>query len=89
MVQPISSTTTRGAADPHLATNLPADKDGEQHVAWLAARSGLRQEKPYHYLLVLRFALVRAFNHDACQWFGAGVTHENATVCSKFCLDFI
>jgi hypothetical protein len=42
------------------ATNEPDDsaRNAEQHLAWLTARANAAQAKPYHYLLVLRFALV-------------------------------
>ncbi|HEX9790511.1 MAG TPA: MotA/TolQ/ExbB proton channel family protein [Kiloniellales bacterium] len=42
------------------ATNEPDDsaRSAEQHLAWLTARANAAQAKPYHYLLVLRFALV-------------------------------
>jgi len=30
----------------------------EQHLAWLTAKANAAQDKPYHYLLVFRFALV-------------------------------
>ena len=58
MAQTISTNPSRGGEDPHMPIQMPAGKEGEQHLAWLAAKSGLQREKPYHYLLVLRFALL-------------------------------
>ena len=58
MVQTISTNTSRGTEDPRMPIQMPADREGEQHLAWLAAKTGLQQEKPYHYLLVLRFVLL-------------------------------
>ncbi|HEY5597367.1 MAG TPA: MotA/TolQ/ExbB proton channel family protein [Kiloniellales bacterium] len=45
------------------AAKAALDSDGtprtaEQHLAWLTARANAGKAKPYHYLLVLRFALV-------------------------------
>jgi biopolymer transport protein ExbB/TolQ len=33
-------------------------RTAEQHLAWLTAKTGGVEAKPYHYLLVLRFALI-------------------------------
>ncbi|MFQ5775520.1 MAG: MotA/TolQ/ExbB proton channel family protein [Kiloniellaceae bacterium] len=53
-----SSTPRTTQAQGAPAAELPAGPDDAQHLAWLASRAGPRRERPYHYLLLLRFALL-------------------------------
>jgi len=52
------SASNAGSIAPTPATAGPGDnaESGEQHLAWLTARQ--RQERPHHYLLILRFSLI-------------------------------
>jgi hypothetical protein len=47
----------------------------EQHLAWLTARANADHAKPYHYLLVLRFALVNIIGFALL-----GATHAQGLV---------
>jgi len=60
MAIPISPAQPR---DLEAAVQASFQPDGErrtaeQHLAWLTSKASAAQEKPYHYLLVLRFALI-------------------------------
>lgn len=61
MAVPISTphaAQLKDQAAPASAAETRASKDDEEHLAWLAAKTGLRRERPYHYLLLLRFVLI-------------------------------
>jgi len=50
-------------------------RTAEQHLAWLTARANADHAKPYHYLLVLRFALVNIIGFALL-----GATHAQGLV---------
>jgi len=60
MAMPISPTqpSQLHAAVATAATLSEDQTNAEQHLAWLTAKTHSANVKPYHYLLVLRFALV-------------------------------
>ncbi len=40
------------------AAAQPGDPQGEERLAWLSTKADLARERPYHYLLLLRFTLI-------------------------------
>ena len=52
-MSPVQQSNLRATSEPDGSTRTT-----EQHLAWLTARVNASQAKPFHYLLVLRFALV-------------------------------
>ena len=59
MALPITPAQQAIARDmPEAAIGAPCGAEGDQHLAWLTAKTQAVREKPYHYLLVLRFALI-------------------------------
>lgn len=59
MALPITPAQPAGAQYmSRAAIGAPCGAEGAQHLAWLTAKTRAVREKPYHYLLVLRFALI-------------------------------
>ncbi|MEE9194558.1 MAG: MotA/TolQ/ExbB proton channel family protein [Alphaproteobacteria bacterium] len=59
MALPITPAQPASAQDmSDAAIGAPGGTEGTQHLAWLTAQTRAVRERPYHYLLVLRFALI-------------------------------
>jgi hypothetical protein len=43
---------------PEAASASPCGPEAAEHLAWLASKSRSARERPYHYLLLLRFVLI-------------------------------
>ncbi len=59
MALPITPAQPAGAQDmSKAATGAPCGAESAEQLAWLTAQTQAARERPYHYLLVLRFALI-------------------------------
>ncbi len=59
MALPITPAQPAGAQDmSKAATGASSDAEDAQQLAWLTAQTRAARERPYHYLLVLRFTLI-------------------------------
>jgi hypothetical protein len=58
MVSPISTAQPLGLSGDIDAPQLQDNADAARHLAWLTSKRSSEMARPYHYLLVLRFALI-------------------------------
>lgn len=44
--------------EPQMSAEMESGQEAEEHLAWLTSKTQLVKERPYHYLLMLRFILI-------------------------------
>lgn len=57
-ISPAQPNDLEAAVEASLGPDDGDQRTVEQHIAWLTSKASAAQAKPYHYLLVFRFALV-------------------------------